>query len=57
MSNESFQNSLSLNALFVSSMNDNNTKLYIAKKTIENKLNGNLSIINDTKDVIFTITI
>lgn len=57
MSNESFQNSLSLNSLFISSTNDNNTKLYIAKNIIENKLNGDLTIINDTNDVVFIITI
>ena len=57
MSNESFQNSLSLNSLFISSTNDNNTKLYIAKNIIENKLSGDLSIINDTNDVVFIITI
>jgi len=57
MPNDLFENNLSLNSLFLSSIKNNNTKLYIAKKTIENKLNGNLNIINDSKDVIFTITI
>jgi len=57
MSKELFQNSLSLNSLFISPSNDNNTKLYIAKNIIENKLNGSLSIINDNKNIIFTITL
>jgi len=57
MSNDSFNHSMSLNSLFMSSPSDKNTKLYIAKKIIENKLNGNLSIINDTKDVTFNITL
>ncbi len=57
MSNELFQNSLSLNSLFISSANNSTTKLYIAKNIIENKLNGNLSIINDSRDVTFIITI
>ncbi|OUR73945.1 hypothetical protein A9Q76_01795 [Arcobacter sp. 31_11_sub10_T18] len=56
MSTDEFNNRMSLNTL-LSSSDDNNTKLFIAKKIIENKLNGNLSIINDTKDVIFNITL
>jgi len=56
MSADEFNNRMSLNTL-LSSSDDNNTKLFIAKKIIENKLNGNLSIINDTKDVIFNITL
>ena len=57
ISNELFKNSLSLNLLLLSSVDDYNTKLYIAKEIIENKLNGNLNIVNDTKDIIFTIII
>ncbi|NQY92834.1 MAG: HAMP domain-containing histidine kinase [Campylobacteraceae bacterium] len=56
MSQDEFNSSMSLNPL-LSSTNNDNTKLYIAKKIIENKLNGNLSIINDKKDVIFNITL
>ena len=57
MSDELFQSNLSLNSIFVSCTNDNNTKLYISKEIIENKLNGTLKIINDSQDIIFVITI
>jgi len=56
MSKDEFNTSMSLHSLLNAS-NDSNTKLFIAKKIIENKLNGNLSIINDSKDVIFNITL
>jgi len=56
LSNDLFHNSLSLNTLD-SSSTQHNAKLNIAKNIIEYKLNGNLNIQNDKKDVIFTIII
>jgi FixJ family two-component response regulator len=57
ISNELFQNSLSLDSSNISYSNEESSKLFIAKKIIENRLNGNLRIVNESKDIIYTITI
>ena len=52
-----FHNGLTLNSLLNNSTNSYDTKLFVAKQLIENKLNGLLKISNTNKEVIFTITL
>ena len=56
-STQPFNDSLYLNNLYDSSLTHDNSKLYISKEIIENKLNGNLNISKESKDIIFSITI
>lgn len=55
--NHVFHNGLTLNSLLKSSTNSYETKLFIAKQIIGNKLNGLLTITNINNDLIFRITI
>ena len=55
--NNLFHKALSFNSLLKSSTNSYETKLYIAKQIIEQKLNGLLKITNNNKDLVFIITI